>query len=132
MTMRKIPISIITCCLLVVGLASPLSAQRARDRGPCAQITAACQDAGFARGANREGAGMQADCVVPIMRGTAQPKRASKPLPQVDPLVVAECKASNPRFGQGRVPPSEPSAQPLPASPPPPTMQTPQPQASTK
>jgi hypothetical protein len=29
------------------------------------------------------------DCVVPILRGTPQRRRASKPLPQVDPRLVA-------------------------------------------
>jgi hypothetical protein len=41
-------------------------------------------------------------------------------LPQVDPQLVADCKASNPRFGQGNLPPTVPPAQPLPAAPAPP------------
>jgi N-acetylglucosamine-6-sulfatase len=104
--------------LLALGMAAATTAQPARDKGACAQIAAACQRAGFAAGARREGAGLQADCVVPIMQGSAQPKRASKPLPQVDPQLVADCKASNPRFGQGRqpaVPVAEPPSPPTPA-----------------
>jgi arylsulfatase A-like enzyme len=57
------------------------------------------------------------------MQGTDQPKKASKPLPKIDPQVVAACKASNPAFGQGRTPAAEPVAQPVqqpaPTSPPP-------------
>jgi N-acetylglucosamine-6-sulfatase len=132
MTMRQMPMSLGTLGVLLVGLAAPSDAQPARNRGSCGQITAACEGAGFTPGAGRGGTGLQVDCIVPIMQGTAQPRRARKSLPQVDPQLVADCKASNPRFGQGRVPPSEPPAQPLPASPPPPpaTTQNPQPQAA--
>jgi hypothetical protein len=130
--MRKIPFSIATLCMLSIGSAVPLAAQPARDRGPCEQITAACQGAGFAQGGVRAGTGLLADCIVPIMQGTAQPRQARNPPPQVDPRLVADCKASNPRFGRGSGPPSEPPAQPLPASPPSPpaTLRKPQPQAS--
>jgi class 3 adenylate cyclase len=88
----------------------PETAPLIRDRGPCAQIAAACQDAGFTLGASREGAGLQADCIAPIMLGTSQPRRARQPLPEVDPQLVADCKASNPRFGLGTGPRGEPSA----------------------
>jgi hypothetical protein len=130
--MRKIPVSIATLCTLVVGLAVPLSAQPARDRGPCGQITAVCQGAGFMRGGLRAGTGLQVDCIVPIMQGTVQPPQARIPLPQIDPQLVAACKASDPRFGQGSRPPSEPPAQPLPVSQPPPpaTIRKPQPRAA--
>ena len=117
--MRKIPISIATLCMLVLGLAVPLSAQPAPDRGPCEQITAACQGAGFTPGGARTGTGLQADCIVPIMQGEPQPRQARNPLPQVDPQLVADCKASNPRFGRGNAPPSAAPAQASPASPPP-------------
>jgi arylsulfatase A-like enzyme len=42
------------------------------------------------------------DCVMPIMQGRAQRPKASKPLPQVDPQTVADCKSENPDFGQGK------------------------------
>jgi hypothetical protein len=99
-----------------VGTAPPRPAERPetvpliRDREPCAQITAACQGAGFTLGASREGIGLQVDCIAPIMQGTSQPRRARQPLPEVDPQLVADCKASNPRFGQGPGPRGEPSA----------------------
>jgi hypothetical protein len=89
-------------CMLGVGLTIPFVAAVARDEGACGQILAACESAGFVRGAGREGAGLRVDCINPIMQGTPQPPRASKPLPQVDPKLVADCKASDPRFGQPR------------------------------
>jgi hypothetical protein len=89
-------------CILGVGLTIPFAATVAREQGPCGQIVAACESAGFVRGAGREGAGLRVDCISPIMQGTPQPPRASKPLPQVDPQLVADCKASDPRFGQPR------------------------------
>ena len=132
MTMRQIfnPLGAL-CVLLVVGLAPPLAAlaakgaakQAAKQEGPCGDVTAACERAGFARGAGG-GAGLRVDCVNPIMQGTSQPKKASKPLPQIDPQVVAACKSSNPAFGQGKAPPvqpvAQPAPQPVPPSPPPP------------
>jgi len=117
------------CVLLAVGLAPPLAAlaakgaakQAAKAEGPCGQVTAACESAGFARQGAGSGTGLQVDCVNPIMQGANQRKKASKPLPQIDPQVVAACKASNPAFGQGKAPPAEPVAQP--ASPPPAAVQ---------
>jgi hypothetical protein len=127
--MRHMLIAIAARCALIFALAAPSNAQPARDQGPCGQITAACQAAGFALGGVGTGTGLMADCVVPIMQGTAQPRQARKPLPQLDPQLVAECKASNPRFGQGNVPPSEPQA-PASAPPPPATLRNQQPQAA--
>jgi hypothetical protein len=112
----RIPLSIGAICILVAGLAAPLTAQPTRDRGPCEQITAACQAAGFTQGGARAGAGLQADCIVPIMQSAPQPRRASKPLPQVDPQLVTACRSSNPRFGQGSVPPTTAAARPLPVT----------------
>jgi hypothetical protein len=108
--------------------------------GACGQIRAACESAGFMRGAAREGTGLQSDCVIPLVQGTPQPKRASKPLPRVAPQLIAECRASNPSFAQPRnaamqqPPPTRPvpgaaappvdngriTAARIPASPPPP------------
>jgi hypothetical protein len=132
MTMGKTPILAVTLCMLVIGSADPLTAQPAREAGPCGQITAACQGAGFTPGGARAGTGLLADCVIPIMQGTEQPRQARNPLPRVDPQLVADCKANNPRFGHGSGPPAEPPGQPAPASapPPPPTVRAPPPQAS--
>jgi hypothetical protein len=125
MTMRQIlnPIGAL-CVLLAVGLAPPLAAlaakgaakQAAKQEGPCGEVTAACERAGFARQGASSGTGLLVDCVNPIMQGTSQRKKASQPLPQVDPQVVAACKASNPAFGQGRTPPAEPVAEPDPVA----------------
>src|SRR5262249_13695628 len=72
-------------------------------QGPCQQITAACEQAGFVKGGAKAGAGLAVDCVRPVMQGgTFQRPKASKPLPQVDPQIVAACKASNPNFGTGK------------------------------
>jgi hypothetical protein len=89
---------------LAFGLGAACAAQSAvaQGQGPCAQIRAACEQAGFAQGAAREGNGILADCVRPIMQGTPQPRRANLPLPQVDPQLVDACKERNPGFGEAR------------------------------
>ena len=48
------------------------------------------------------GNGLQVDCIAPIMRGTFQRPKSSRPLPPIDARVVAACKAENPRFGEPR------------------------------
>jgi hypothetical protein len=118
MTMRQIEIPLAAICLLIIGLTAPLAAQPAGREGPCRQIAAACRSAGFERNAARAGNGIVVDCIRPIMQATPQPPRASKALPQVDPQLVAACQANNPDFGQAPVPPTQPAAQPAPASPP--------------
>ena len=90
--------------------------------GPCAQIRAACTQAGFVpKGANM-GVGIVVDCIRPIAAGTPQRKRATKPLPQIDPQVVVACKNQNPNFGMGGGAKAQPSGQP---TNPPSTMQAP-------
>ena len=69
-------------------------------QGACQRIRSACEDAGFAPGAASSGNGLMLDCVVPIVQGRPQRRKASKPLPQVDPKIVASCKEQNPDFGQ--------------------------------
>jgi lipoprotein-anchoring transpeptidase ErfK/SrfK len=70
-------------------------------------------NAGFIPGAAREGIGLQVHCVVPIMRGQAQPWTARRPLPKVSPQLVADCKASR----VARImPPSEAIAPALPTN----------------
>jgi lipoprotein-anchoring transpeptidase ErfK/SrfK len=115
MMMRQEIKSIGTLSLFIVGIAAPLTAAAAQDHGACKQIREACQGAGFIQGAAREGIGLQIHCVIPIMQARAQPQTARKPLPKVNPQLVADCKASNPRFAQPLLPGG--LAQPLPASP---------------
>src|SRR5260370_41642195 len=130
--MRQMVIPMGALCLLGVGLAATLSAPAARDNRPCDQIAAACRGAGFAPGSARAGAGLQVDCIEPIMQGTAQRPQASKLLPDVDPQLVAACKARNPKYGQ-RNAPAQAVEQPLPASPPAAAAQsTPPPSSGTK
>jgi hypothetical protein len=88
----------------------PASAQPAEGR-PCDQIAEACRQAGFVFGAVKSGNGLLVDCVRPIMQNKPQPLSATRPLPQIDPQLVAACKANNPDFGQaGAAPPSAPAA----------------------
>jgi hypothetical protein len=61
----------------------------------CAEIRAACKNAGFVRGAGASGAGLVKDCVNPILHGAAQPDGASPRLPRVDPRIVSACRAAN-------------------------------------
>lgn len=93
-------IPIMLCTLLVGVVVSSSWAEQ--DQGPCAQIIAACKNAGFVQGGASSGSGLLVDCVRPIMQGKAAKHKASKPLPQVDPQLVAACKAKNPAFGQPR------------------------------
>jgi len=60
---------------------------------PCAAIRQLCESAGFVQGAAQSGNGLQRDCVQPILQATPQPRGASRPLPSVDPLLVAACKS---------------------------------------
>src|ERR1700722_15549544 len=66
---------------------------------PCAAIRQVCLQAGFVLNGARAGEGLVVDCIRPIMQGTAQPRRATKPLPAVDPALVEACRAVNPNFG---------------------------------
>jgi lipoprotein-anchoring transpeptidase ErfK/SrfK len=98
--MRAIAITAVG--LLVSGLSVPLRAQPGQLGGPCAEIRAACLGAGFVPNGARSGIGIAVDCVQPIMAGTPQRPRAARPLPQIDPRIVAACTSSNPSFGRGR------------------------------
>ena len=71
--------------------------------GPCQQIAQACQNAGFIKGDWKKGDGLWRDCVDPIVQGVTTVPGATKPLPSVDPAIVAACKAKRPKFGEGTV-----------------------------
>jgi hypothetical protein len=98
--------SMLALCTVLLGLAAPAGAAPpstpapAKAAGPCAQIAAACKQAGFIEGDYKIGTGLQVDCIDPIMRGTPQPPKAKLQLPQVSPQLVAACKAKDPAFGQ--------------------------------
>jgi lipoprotein-anchoring transpeptidase ErfK/SrfK len=105
--------TIATLGLIVIGLAATVATAAAQKQGACRQIRLACENAGFAQGAAREGIGLQVHCIMPIMQARAQPPIARMPLPSVNPQLVADCKASNPNFGQPRGSQSEALAQPV-------------------
>lgn len=65
---------------------------------PCETIKAACEAAGFFPMKAGEGLGISADCIVPIVHGSAQPAKAAKPLPKVDPKIADACRARNPHY----------------------------------
>jgi hypothetical protein len=113
------------CAAIIFG-ASVAEAQAPRRAGACGQIIAACQQAGFERGAAKAGNGIAADCIRPIMQNRAQPRRATKPLPQVAPELVAA--AANPNFGQRTravAQPAAPGQAPAPGDAPPPAQSLP-------
>jgi hypothetical protein len=119
MTMAETRMRIAAICYIMVALGGATAAH-AQAEGPCRQIAAACREAGFIQGRARNGEGIAVDCIRPLMLGTAQPRNASKPLPQIDSQIVAECKARNPDFGQAgrQAPPARatPPNQPPPAA----------------
>jgi hypothetical protein len=77
----------------IVGLGAAVSVQAAPRQRACAEIRAACEQAGFVQGGAGAGDGLFVDCMAPIVRGTPQSRQATKPLPQIDPQLVADCKA---------------------------------------
>ncbi len=95
-----------------IAPAQPAPGQPASRRGgPCAQIAAACKQAGFVSNGAKTGVGIVVDCIRPIIAGTPQGAQGIKPLPQIDPQVVAACKQQNPNFGKARAK-LQPSGQP--------------------
>jgi hypothetical protein len=112
--MRTVIIPLTVIGLLLAGpsaFAQP--AEAASTAGACAQITAACKQAGFVPQGATTGLGLVVDCIRPIIAGAPQRKKAAKPLPEVDPQVVASCKEQNPNFGKGGGAKSKPGAQPM-------------------
>jgi hypothetical protein len=107
--------------LSVAGLVSHSSAhkghlqpnlrRRRHSRGRASRSWPPVDRRGSCRAAQKIGVGLGVDCVRPIVQGTAQRRKTSKALPQVDQQIVAACKARNPNFGkanaspQGQTPP---------------------------
>src|SRR5271156_2867002 len=75
----------IVCAAINVLAATPLRAQ-----APCEQIRTACKNAGFVQG-GPIGNRLVLDCFNPLVFGE-QPKRASRPLPQITQQLAAACK----------------------------------------
>jgi hypothetical protein len=82
---------------------APNAGNSGKAPGPCNQIAAACKSAGFIQGDWKKGDGLWRDCVDPIVQGQTTVTGATKPLPSVDPAVVAACKAKHPKYGGGKV-----------------------------
>ena len=106
-----------TLGILVVASITGGSVHAAPRQPACVEIMASCEQAGFVRGDAKAGDGLFVDCVLPIVRGTPQRRRASKPLPQIDPKLVADCKVQNPNFGQRVARPLQPGEPGMQASP---------------
>jgi hypothetical protein len=102
--MRQVRVQIGSLGLVVFGLAAMVTTTEAQNQGPCRQIRLVCEGAGFTQGAARDGVGIEVHCISPIMQTRPQPPTARRPLPIVSPQLVADCKASNPNFGQPRLP----------------------------
>ncbi len=113
------------CLCVLVGIFAA-SGANAQVQGPCAQIRATCESAGFVAGGVRDGVGLQVDCIMPIMQGTAQRPRARRPLPRVDAQLIEACVAIRPGFGQPNPRPTEAMQQSEPV-PRPPALVTPDP-----
>lgn len=62
---------------------------------PCNQVRSACLAAGFAWGGNENGTGTITDCMGPLLGGI-EPVNAIKPLPLVDPKIIAACRLEDP------------------------------------
>lgn len=67
----------------------------------CGQIKTVCTNAGFVGTKSKPAPHkwLFTDCIIPIIQGTAAPKKSALPLPQVDASTVAACKKQNPKFG---------------------------------
>jgi class 3 adenylate cyclase len=77
------------------------SGTRQGARRSCAQLRMICQQAGFQRGGGAGGYGLRKDCVLPILRGTPQRPKATKPLPKVAKEIVAACRAKKAHLWKG-------------------------------
>ncbi len=116
--MHQKSVQIVKFLAIALALTAPIVSQTVAPQDPCEQVKTACINAGFVQGGASAGNGLVRDCVDPIVQGTPQRRKATKPLPQVDPTVVAACKAENASFGQ---PKAAANTSPEPATPPAPT-----------
>ena len=65
----------------------------------CEQIVTLCKNSGFVAGEWKEGIGLYAHCVAPLMSGQKEAKGAKKPLPKVDKKLIEACRKEKPDFG---------------------------------
>ena len=78
---------------------APADPQQQTPPRPCAANPQVCLQAGFVLNGGRAGEGLFIDCINPIMQARPKPRRATKPLPAVDPALIGACRARNPNFG---------------------------------
>jgi hypothetical protein len=107
----------------LLAASATASAQQGLPR-PCAALRTVCVQAGFVPQGARAGEGLVVDCIRPLMQGIPQPRRATKPLPAVDPQLVEACRAQNPNFGMANA--AQQQRPPRGVQPPPPGAQPPQ------
>lgn len=124
--MRRHEICIAALAMLLAG-SGTATAQQGLSR-PCAALRTVCVQAGFVPQGARAGEGLLVDCIRPLMQGIAQPRRATKPLPAVDPQLVEACRAQNPNFGMANAAQQQrgPQQSPQGGQPPPQEAQPPQ------
>ena len=112
--------TLVSLLVLLAQSVQPTPAQAAATQPvpwhPCARIRVACTHAGFLPNGAKRGLGIMLDCIRPIMTETPQRKQATKPLPQIDPQVVAACKERSPNFGKGGRAKLQSTVQPTPKS----------------
>jgi len=65
----------------------------------CKQMADVCRKDGYLPADWKDYDGLWSDCVDPILQGQTIVPGAKRPLPSVDPKVVAACKASHPKYG---------------------------------
>ena len=124
--MRRHEICIAALAMLLAG-SGTATAQQGLSR-PCAALRTVCVQAGFVPQGARAGEGLVVDCIRPLMQGIPQPRRATKPLPAVDPQLVEACRAQNPNFGMANAAQQQrgPQQPPQGGQPPPQSAQPPQ------
>ncbi len=92
-SIRRALVHMLIMLMILFGLSLVFAGDQVRaDQGACDQIKTACKNAGFVLGGGARN-GLLLDCFQPIVQGTAQPKSASHPLPNINPELVNACRA---------------------------------------
>lgn len=86
---------ILVLVLISFGLCLLFTNNQVRaDQASCEQIRTACKNAGFILGGGPRD-GLLLDCYDPIVQAKPQPRAASRPLPAINPRLVAACRGGN-------------------------------------
>ena len=124
--MHRPDLRIAALAALLAGYGTAAAQQGQGLPRPCAALRTVCVQAGFVPQGARAGEGLVVDCIRPLMQGIPQPRRATKPLPAVDPQLVEACRAQNPNFGMANAAQQRMQPPPQAAQPPPQGAQPPQ------